>query len=212
VRGLSIALLCVALCACGSLFQTKIAPPTMYMLGMNPKPAADAAPAAAAAAGAAALPLDLVVLKPHVRSGLDTDRIALLYPDRRLDYFANARWSGPMDELMQELAVQEFRALGAFRNVSSDASVFASSDWLEIDVTDFQAEYASAGAVPSVHVRLLARLGSSADRQVLARFDADARETASDNRLSAIVDAYNRACEQALRKLVAASVEALKAR
>lgn len=206
MKRLCVALLCVALCACGSLFQTKIAPPTMYLLSMKPTPAA------AAAAGAAALPLDLVVLKPHVRAGLDSDRIALLYPDRRLDYFANARWSGPMDELTQELVVQEFRGMGAFRNVSSDASVFASSYWLEIDVTDFQAEYASAGALPSVHVHLLARLGSSADRQVLARFESDAHVTAGENRLSAIVDAYNRACDQALAKLVTGSVEALKAR
>ena len=202
MRRLSVALLCVALAACGSLFQTKIAPPTMYLLGMNPKPAA----------GAVALPLDLVVLKPHVRAGLDTDRIALLYPDRRLDYFANARWSGPMDDLMQELTVQEFRGLAAFRTVSSDASVFASSYWLEIEVTDFQAEYVSAGSLPSIHVHLLARLGRSADRQVLALVEADARETAADNRLGAIVDAYNRACDQALGKVVTGSVDALKAR
>ncbi len=202
MKRLSVALLCVALSACGSLFQTKIAPPTVYMLGMNPK----------APPEAVALPLDLVVLKPHIRAGLDTDRIALLYPDRRLDYFANARWSGPMDELMQELTLQEFRGLGAFRNVSSDASVFASSYWLEIEVTDFQAEYASPGSIPSIHVHLLARLGRSADRQVLTLIEADARETAADNRLGAIVDAYNRASDQALGKVVAGSVDALKAR
>ena len=202
MKRLSVALLCVALSACGSLFQTKIAPPTVYMLGMNPK----------APPEAVALRLDLVVLKPHIRAGLDTDRIALLYPDRRLDYFANARWSGPMDELMQELTLQEFRGLGAFRNVSSDASVFASSYWLEIEVTDFQAEYASPGSIPSIHVHLLARLGRSADRQVLTLIEADARETAADNRLGAIVDAYNRASDQALGKVVAGSVDALKAR
>jgi ABC-type uncharacterized transport system auxiliary subunit len=197
-----ILLLPLALAACGSLFQTKAAPPTMYLLSMPAK----------TPHGAAALPVDLAVLKPRVRVGLDTDRIALLYPDRRLDYYANVRWSGPLDELMQELAVQEFHATEAVRNVSGDASVFASSYWLEIEVADFQAEYAAAGATPSVHVRLLARIGSSADRRVLARFEADAREPALENRLSAIVDAYNRAGDKALASIVADCIETLKAR
>jgi ABC-type uncharacterized transport system auxiliary subunit len=191
-----------AVAACGSLFQTKAAPPTMYLLGI----------AAKAPQGGAAPPVDLSVLKPHVRAGLDTDRIALLYPDRRLDYFAGVRWSGPLDELMQELAVQEFRGIGAVRNVSGDASVFASSYWLEIEVADFQAEYAAAGTTPSVHVHLLARIGTSMDRRVLARFEADAREQAAENRLSAIVDAYNRAGDKALASIVADCVETLKAR
>jgi cholesterol transport system auxiliary component len=195
-------LLPLALAGCGSLFQTKAAPPTMYLLSM-PKSTAPTA---------AALPVDLAVLKPRVRGGIDTDRIALLYPDRRLDYYANVRWSGPLDELMQELAVQEFHAVGAVRNISTDASVFASSYWLEIEVVDFQSEYASLDALPTVHVHLLARIGGSSERRVIARFETDARETAAENRLSAIVDAYNRAADKALGDIVAQSTEILKAR
>jgi cholesterol transport system auxiliary component len=192
----------VCLAGCGSLFQTKAAPVTMYLLSMA-KPAP---------ANAVALPVDLAVLKPRVRVGLDADRIALLYPDRRLDYFANVRWSGPVDELMQELAVQEFHANGGLRNVDGDASAFASSYWLELEVADFQAEYSAAASPPNVHVKLLARVGSSADRRVLSRFEADATVTATDNRMSAIVDAYNHAAEQALSAIVADCIETLKAR
>jgi cholesterol transport system auxiliary component len=148
-----------------------------------------------------------------VRAGLDTDRIALLYPDRRLDYFANVRWSGPVDELIQELAVQEFHASGGVRNVSGDASAFSSGYWLELEVADFQAEYRTAAAnPPDIHVKLLARVGSSADRRVLARFEADATVTATDNRMSAIVDAYNHASDKALSVIVADCVDTLKAR
>jgi cholesterol transport system auxiliary component len=201
-RAWAVLLLWLPLAACGSLFQTKAAPPTMYLLSMSKK----------SPDGAAALPVDLAVLKPRVRAGLDTDRIALLYPDRRLDYYANVRWSGPLDELVQELTVQEFRGVEAVRNVSGDASVFASGYWLELEVADFQAEYAAAGAVPGVHVHLLARVGSSTDRRVLARFEADAREQATENRMSAIIDAYNRAGDKALSAIVANCIETLKAR
>ena len=53
-----------------------------------------------------------------------------------------------------------------------------------------------------VHVHLLARIGSSGDRHVLGRFEADVQEAARDNRMSAIVDAYNRAAGQALAEIV----------
>lgn len=191
-RTVLIALLGATLAACaGSLFKNKAAPPTMYMLGATRMtPAADPP--------GDNLPADLAILRPRVRAGLDTERIAALYPDRRMDYFADVRWSGPLDEVLQDLAVQEFHANPRVSNVSADASVFASAYWLEIEVTDFQAEYPDTGGPPTVHVRLQARIGNSGDRHVLARFEPDVHEAAADNRMSAIVDAYNRAADKAL--------------
>lgn len=204
-RTMLLALLGMTLAACaGSLFKNKAAPPTMYMLG-----AARATPGADPTAGEQPrgapagndLPRDLAVLRPRVRAGLDTDRIAALYPDRHLDYFANVRWSGPLDEVLQDLAVQQFHANAGLGNVSPEASVFGSPYWLEIEVTDFQAEYSAAGSPPTVHVHLQARIGNSGDRHVLGRFEPDVHEAAADNRMSAIVDAYNRAADQALSEI-----------
>jgi ABC-type uncharacterized transport system auxiliary subunit len=79
-------------------------------------------------------------------------------------------------------------------------------------VADFQAEYSAAANAPHIHVKLLARLGSSVDRRALARFEADAMVAAADNRMSAIVDAYNHAADQALSAVVADCIETLKAR
>jgi cholesterol transport system auxiliary component len=202
-------LLVLSLAACaGSLFKNKTAPPTMYMLSAGSKsPAVDPAGAPAGAAGA-----DLAILKLRVRAGLDTERIAALYPDRRMDYFADVRWTGPLDEVLQDLAVQEFHSNPNFGNVRADASVFASVYWLEIEVADFQAEYSAAGVAPTVHVHLLARLGNSADRRILARFEPDIHQAAADNRMSAIIDAYNRATDQALSQIAAGSAQALAAK
>ncbi len=184
----------ISLVACtGSLFQSKAAPPIIYML---------AAAAPAAAAGGSAIPVDLTVLKPRVRPGLETDRIAVLYPDRRLDYFADARWSGPLGEVVQDLAVQEFHSHASLRTVSGDASMFGSAYWLEIEVTDFQAEY-TAAASPTVRVQFLARIGSSADRHIIGQFAATARQPAAENRLNAIVDAYAHAADAAMSQIVA---------
>ena len=203
-RTMLLALLGVTLAACaGSLFKNKAAPPTMYMLGATRKtPAADAQ--------GGNVTSDLAVLRPRVRAGLDTDRIAALYPDRHMDYFADVRWSGPLDEVLQDLAVQEFHVNQGIGNVSADVSVFSSPYWLEIEVMAFQAEYSAAGGPPTVHVHFQARLGNSGDRHVLARFEPDVREAAGDNRMSAIVDAYNRAADDALSDIAAGVAAALK--
>jgi ABC-type uncharacterized transport system auxiliary subunit len=203
---LALPLLAALLTACaGSLFKNKAAPPTMYRLAALPKaPAADPI-------NPKAKPVDLAVLKPRVRAGLDTDRIAALYPDRRMDYFADVRWTGPLDEVLQDLAVQQFHIDPGLRNVSADSSVFASTYWLEIEVTDFQAEYSTGTAAPTVHVRLQARVGSSGERRVLGRFEPDIHEAAADNRMSAIVDAYNRAADEALAQIAAGAAAILDA-
>src|ERR1700722_6753857 len=209
-RALLLPALCAAACT-GSLFHSKAAPPTIYLLSAGQASPRDAlrptgAPAAgrpAPGAPAAEIPVDLAVLKPKARAGLESDRIAVLYPDRRLDYFADARWSGPLGEVLQDLVLQELHSRGNLRTVSSDASVFASAYWLEIEVTDFQAEYTSAAAAPAVRVHFLARLGSSGDRQILGQFEAGAVQPAADNRLTAIVEAYEHAADAALTQIVA---------
>jgi cholesterol transport system auxiliary component len=206
-----VSMLLLGVCACaaactGSLFQSKVVPPSTYLLSISPGTGAAVLPAAAPASPMNA---DLAVLKPRVRAGLDTDRIAVLYPDRRLDYFADARWSGPLDDVVQDLAVQAFRNGARRGNVSSDASAFASGYWVEIEIADFQAEYASAGAPPTINVRLMARVASAGDRIVFGSFAAVALQAATDNRLTAIVDAYERAVNSALAKIVEDTSRAL---
>jgi ABC-type uncharacterized transport system auxiliary subunit len=203
---LAFALVCPAACT-GSLFKSKTAPPTIYLLSAGTAP--PAAPAGDSAPQPA-IPLDLAILKPRLPTGLATDRIAVLYPDRRLDYFADARWSGTAGDVLQDLAVQVFlHSRRHLRTVSGDASVFASAYWLEIEVTDFQAEYTPASPAPTAHVHFLARIGESGDRRILGRFEADARQAATENRLTAIVDAYAHAAQAALAEIAVQADEAL---
>jgi ABC-type uncharacterized transport system auxiliary subunit len=191
----------------GSLFQSKAVPPSIYLL--SAPPGTSAAASSTSAAAPAPIAAALAVLKPRVRAGLDTDRIAVLYPDRRLDYFADARWSGPLDDVVQDLTVQAFRNDSRLQQVSSDMSAFASGYWLEIEVADFQAEYASAGAPPTINVRLLARVAGAGERNILGSFTAVARQNATDNRLTAIVDAYERALNTALAEIVGGTTHTL---
>lgn len=203
-RALVVPAICLAACT-GSLFRSHAIPPTTYMLS------APAAGRPAPGAPAAEIPLDLAVLKPKARPGLESDRIAVLYPDRRLDYFADARWSGSLAEVLQDLAVQELHSHANLRTVSGEASLLASAYWLEIEITDFQAEYTAAATAPTVRVSLRARLGSSVDRHLVGQFAATAQKRAAENRLSSIVDAFAGAADASLTE-IAAQVEGKLAR
>jgi ABC-type uncharacterized transport system auxiliary subunit len=203
----------IGLAACtGSLFQSKAAPPTVYLLSAgagSPAPRTPALGGPGSAAPTGLIPADVTVLKPKMRPGLESDRISVLYPDRHLDYFADARWSAPLGEVIQDLAVQAFRSHANLRGVNGDASVFDSPYWLEIEVTDFQAEYTSAAPAPTVHVHFLVSLGRSGDRVILGRYAANAQQPAADNRLTAIVDAYAHAADAALADIAAQADETL---
>jgi len=201
VPAVMLSMLSLAGCG-GSLFRSHAPATTTYQLSVAPH------------AAAAPIEADLAVLGPHVRGGLDNDRIAALYPDRRLDYFAAARWSAPLDEMLLDLTLQAFRGMAVLRNVDTDASAFASGYWLEIDVVDFQAEYpqtsSAPGEAPIVHVHLVGRIGGGGDRHLLGQVDAETRQRAASNRLTAVVEAYNQAADQALAKVAAETTETLR--
>jgi len=197
-RWVLLAALCAGGGCAGSLFQSKALPPTTYLLSAKLAGTPDAIVAA-----------DLAVQRPRVRTGLESDRIAVLYADRRMDYIAGARWSGPLDLVVQDLAVQAFDTGAHLRNVGAETSAFPSGYWLEIRVVDFQAEYATAESVPAIHVRLSARLGAAGDRRILGTFDADSVRPAAANRLKDIIDAYERAADDALAQIVAGTSHTL---
>jgi cholesterol transport system auxiliary component len=110
------------------------------------------------------------------------------------------------------MALQSFHTHANLRSVSSDASVFSAGYWLEIDVDDFQAEYTTGEAIPTIHVHFSARLGKASDRRILSRFDASATQLAADNRLTAIIAAYEQAADTALAEIVAETARVLGAK
>jgi ABC-type uncharacterized transport system auxiliary subunit len=122
------------------------------------------------------------------------------------------RWSGPLDEVLQDLAVQTLHSDPGLPNVSAEESVFSSAYWLEIEVLDFQAEYSAPDTAPTVHVHILARMGKSTDRRMMRTFEPDVHETAAGNRMGAIVDAYNRAAGEAFKQIASGAASTINAR
>jgi cholesterol transport system auxiliary component len=160
---------------------------------------------------AAPLAVDLIVARPSARPGLDTDRIAVLNADRRLDYYAGGRWGAEADVVVQDLLVESLRNTGRLRTVQGDVSAFSADYVLQSELNDFQAEYSAGSGDPVVRVTLECTLGRVKDRRSLSVFTATATAPAADNTLGAVVAAFESAYRQAATTAVNETLTALSA-
>lgn len=143
----------------------------------------------------------LAVSRPTAASGLDTERIAVVRGDGRLDYYSASRWAGSLPDVLQTLLIDTQRAGGRWRAVVADTSAFSAEELLQVEVRQFQAEYAAAGGPPSAHVVLEATHGRRSQREVLRTLRAESRVAASADRMTAVVAAFNAALADALAQL-----------
>ena len=180
----------LALAGCGGFHSDR---PAAQVYALDPVYAESKLPADSSAAS-------LLVLRPQAAPGLDTENIALRRSAQRLDYYAASRWPAPLPDFLQSLAVEALRASGKYRSVQAERAAFAADRVLQIEIRRFQAEYAGEGA-PIVHVQLLATLGRRDDHAVLASVSAESSVPAAENRMQAVVAAFQTAAAAALADL-----------
>ena len=166
----------------------------------TPGPQAYVLRAPAAAAHEAHDPLPSVrILRPVSSPGLNTDHIMLLQSDRRLSYYAASRWAGPLADMVEALTVETLRATGDWTAVEDSRSSFNAEYYLQITIRRFEADYTEQpDAAPVAHVSLTCELGRRIDRELIASFVAEGAEHAAQNRLSAVVAAFEQASATAL--------------
>ncbi|HEX2583767.1 MAG TPA: ABC-type transport auxiliary lipoprotein family protein [Steroidobacteraceae bacterium] len=200
IRLTGILLLALLASACGTseLLQSKVAEPQVYVL----KPAD-------AGVAQVAFNYQLAVALPTALPGLDTDRIAVLRNGNHLDYYFGARWGGTAPEVTQAFIVALLQSQQGFRNVVAENARIDADYLLEVSIADFQTEYAGSDA-PVVHVTVVANLISIKQRKSLPAIRATASVNAKDNRLGAVVDAFQSALQQTTTHLSEQLVTALK--
>jgi cholesterol transport system auxiliary component len=193
------ALLLAASGCTGSLLKTSLPVATTYVLAAAP----------VTTAGEAALTADLAVSQATATPGLDTDRIAVLHEARRLDYYLDTQWGAALPQVVQAMVVGSLQNQKWFRSVTSEQARVNANYWLELEVRDFQAEYASDDAAPIVRVTLVGSLIRIKDRKLLAVQPATITVTATENKLSAVVAAFESAAQQAALSLGRQTVSAI---
>lgn len=180
-----VALVAALLGACtGSLLETKQVVSTTYVLAPPP-------------GGSAAQPMatDLAVSLPRVAPGIEGERIAVL-KGRELDYYAGSRWGADVSRLVQSFIVRTLAAQNTFRSVAAEDVRIASAYQLDVEVTDFQAEYEGLGA-PQARVAFVAHVVRVHDRTLVDTLSATATASAGSNRMSEVVAAFEAAARQA---------------
>jgi cholesterol transport system auxiliary component len=191
------ALLLGLLAGCtGSLFKSEQAIPQTYRL----------TPLAAETQNAAPFDSLLLVVRPNAAPGLDTERIAVLRPGLRLDYYAGSQWGAALPDVLQNVVVESLQNTGRLRGVQRDLSNFRPDFVLQLDVRAFQAEYATAEA-PRVRVDLIATIGRLDERSSVITFAATALEPADSNTMSAVAAAFDKALQGATRTVLANSID-----
>ncbi|MBM4233770.1 MAG: hypothetical protein FJ160_06270 [Gammaproteobacteria bacterium] len=200
LRILCAGLLTLALTGCGNLLASRSPAAVTYVLRPTfvvegaARPAVQRVPDGASPEGPAVV---LQLAAVGVSPGYGGSDILVTRPDRRLDVFAASRWPDELPRVVGDLALAALKTSNRFQAFDATAPV-APTHTLRLDVRRFDAEYRVEGAVPAVHVVIDAVLTRRRDREVIASFSSVTAVEATENRLSAIVAAFEKAAGEVL--------------
>lgn len=184
--------LVLALQGCaGSLLESKAEAPETFRLE-----------GAALPDGGGRLPLAITVARPGAAPALDTDRVAVVQPDSRFDYFAGVRWSEPAPQMLQQLLVRALASDGRFEAVTAAPSRVPADLLLDVELRRFEAVYAVAGGAPEVRVEMQVSLVDARRATRLASVVVATSAVAAANRRPQVIAAFDGATAEAIRDAV----------
>jgi cholesterol transport system auxiliary component len=192
----------LSLAGCTGLFHSNARPEQVYFLRATASAQSAAAPAPVQAS--------VRLSRPTANPGLDSPQIVLVQSDRRMSYFLASRWPAPVPSMIETLAVEKLRASRSWQSVADSTSAFPSDYVVQVAVRRFEADYTGGGIAPDVHVVLDCVVGKREGREVIASFLAEGSATATANRLSAVVAAFETAANAALDSLSTQTLEVVR--
>jgi cholesterol transport system auxiliary component len=195
----------------GSLLKSDAEAPDTFRLGV-----ATATEAIAASATSSTSGLAIAVARPRAAAAIDTDRIAVLSAGNRFDYYSAARWAESAPQMLQQNLVSALAATAQFGGGVMTAPARVPTELLlDVELRRFEVvtagtDAASSGAAPVVYMQVQASLIDSRRAARVTSFVSEASVPASENRLSAVVAAFDRANAQVVSD-IAARVQAAAA-
>ena len=188
VRAVLLSFAAVALSGCISLFP-KAEPASTYKLNVTV-----ASPSANPGTGA------IVLRAPTAFTRLGASDKILTIIGSETATIAGARWAAPASIMFDEALVAAFDATST--RLVTRGDVAPADMVLRVEVRSFEARYlAGAGAAPTVVVEARASLTNMRDRTASGTRAFRVSQAATDNRVSAIVDAYNAATSQVVSEI-----------
>ncbi|WP_293908246.1 ABC-type transport auxiliary lipoprotein family protein [Phenylobacterium sp.] len=200
LRPVAIAATALALTACVSLLP-KTKPADLYRFGM---------PAGAEAVTAAPGQVGVFRTNAVFQRESAGDRI-LTFTEGKAAYVADTRWVAPAAVLWDEAVLAAFDADPGPARIISRGEPGSAAYILRLDVRNFEARYDHGPkAAPTVVVRVRAAMTRGTDRNAVVEKIFEKQVTAVDNRVSAIVPAYDQAVAGVLKDVVAWTNEQAK--
>lgn len=152
---------------------------------------------------------NLAVSMPNAPAYLDTTRIALSRSSTTTDYFAGSDWTDRVPVLVQDLMVKTFEKSGKVKTVFRDSGMFKADYGLQVEIRNFEAQYAGSSGAPKVDVSFELRLIKQPERDIVASHTVDKSVQAGANNLDSIVGAFNEALGGALAETVDWTVQTM---
>jgi len=130
----------------------------------------------------------IAVPKPELPPGLETERIALYFQQgRRLDYYADAKWSARLDDLLQDLVIQKVQQKLPGKVVGTPDLAATAQYRLSLKFTDVQPVYEDApDKPPRLDVGMTVTVVSLPRETVRTQFSLRRSVPASANTLTTI--------------------------
>jgi len=195
LRAAAAGALALSLAGCISLLP-KSKPAQLYRFGENHVTAPDPAPPTTSAVG-------VFWGGGAFQRESAGDRI-LTITGQKAAYVAGVRWVAPADVLFQQSVERAFEAKGGPVRLIQRGARGSTQYVLRMDVRNFEARYdGGPNAAPTVLIRVHAALVRDRDSQLVSAEVFEATARAQDNRVGAIVQAYDEALAQVLDKAVA---------
>lgn len=139
---------------------------------------------------------------PVMPSGLDSDRIALFTADgRQLDYYAGAKWSAPLDHVLQDVIVEEARNAFPMMTIDTPDLNVAADYKLYVRMRDFTPVYQSAPqTIPFLKVAATFTLIRLPENIVITDFTLESGQVAQSNSLTAVTSGLESLLQNMLKK------------
>lgn len=191
-RGLTVATLAVALSGCISVFP-KTKPASMYRFGDADVSAAKGPPGA----------MFGVLKAPSAFTRAAAGDRILTMTNGEVAYIAGARWVSPAFVLFEEAVARSFENDPGRARLIGRGEVAKADLVLRLEVRTFETDYVNGPkAAPEVVVRVRGVLNRNTDRVLVGDQIFEARVKAADNRVGAIVPAYDEAVAKVLGEVV----------
>lgn len=190
-QALAVAAAAMALTGCITLLP-KTEPVGLYRFGVEPVAAAKGPPGA----------LFGVFKTPTVFTRASAGDRLLTITNGEAAYIAGARWVSPASILFDEAVARAFEADPGRARLIGRGEVAKADLVLRLEVRSFEAVYVDGPkAAPEVLVQVRGVINRNNDRALVGDQVFEARVKASNNRVSAIVEAYDEATAKVLTDL-----------